>query len=88
MGAVAPCGSATSKPELRDDDVLVRIHAAAVNPLDAKIHDEQFKLNLPYRLPPIVGNDVAFAFQATEEALASVEAGRAKGEVVVRMERT
>src|SRR5437764_9622412 len=39
------------KLELRDDDVLVEIHAASVNPLDSKIRDGDFKLILPYRLP-------------------------------------
>jgi len=37
-------------PELRDDDVLVQIHAASVNPLDFKIRDGKLKLILPYRL--------------------------------------
>ena len=46
-------------PKLRDDDVLVQIHAAGVNPLDSKIRDGEFKLILPYRLPLILGNDVA-----------------------------
>jgi NADPH:quinone reductase-like Zn-dependent oxidoreductase len=46
-------------PELRDDDVLVEIHAAGVNPIDAKIRDGEFKLILPYRLPLILGNDFA-----------------------------
>src|SRR5712691_537256 len=46
-------------PELREDDVLVRVHAAGVNPLDSKIRDGEFKLILPYRLPLILGNDVA-----------------------------
>jgi NADPH:quinone reductase-like Zn-dependent oxidoreductase len=46
-------------PELRDRDVLVRIDAAGVNPLDSKIRDGEFKLILPYRLPLILGNDVA-----------------------------
>lgn len=46
-------------PELRDDDILVRVHAAGVNPLDSKIRDGEFKLILPYRLPLILGNDVA-----------------------------
>jgi NADPH:quinone reductase-like Zn-dependent oxidoreductase len=46
-------------PELRDDDVLVEVHAAGVNPLDSKIRDGAFKLILPYRLPLILGNDVA-----------------------------
>jgi NADPH:quinone reductase-like Zn-dependent oxidoreductase len=47
------------EPEVRDHDVLVAIHAAALNPLDAKIRDGEFKLILPYRLPLILGNDVA-----------------------------
>ena len=46
-------------PELRDDDVLVEIHAASVNPLDFKIRDGKLKLILPYRLPFILGNDLA-----------------------------
>ncbi|MGT2471550.1 NADP-dependent oxidoreductase [Paraburkholderia terrae] len=46
-------------PELREDDVLVQIHAAGVNPLDSKIRDGEFKLILPYRLPLILGNDLA-----------------------------
>ena len=46
-------------PELRENDVMVEIHAASVNPLDAKIRDGEFKLILPYRLPLILGNDVA-----------------------------
>jgi NADPH:quinone reductase-like Zn-dependent oxidoreductase len=47
------------EPELGENDVLVEIHAAGVNLLDAKIRDGEFKLILPYRLPLILGNDVA-----------------------------
>ena len=46
-------------PELREDEVLVRVHAAGVNLLDSKIRDGEFKLILPYRLPLILGHDVA-----------------------------
>ncbi len=46
-------------PELRDNDVMVEIHAASVNVLDNKIREGEFKLILPYRLPLILGNDVA-----------------------------
>jgi len=46
-------------PEPREDDVLIQIHAAGVNPLDSKIRDGEFKLILPYRLPLILGNDLA-----------------------------
>jgi NADPH:quinone reductase-like Zn-dependent oxidoreductase len=46
-------------PELRENDVLVQIHAASVNPLDLKIRDGKLKLILPYHLPLILGNDLA-----------------------------
>jgi NADPH:quinone reductase-like Zn-dependent oxidoreductase len=46
-------------PEVRENDVLVQVHAAAVNLLDSKIRNGEFKLILPYRLPLILGNDVA-----------------------------
>ena len=46
-------------PELRDDDVMVQIHAAGVNVLDSKIRSGAFKLLLPYRFPLVLGNDVA-----------------------------
>jgi NADPH:quinone reductase-like Zn-dependent oxidoreductase len=46
-------------PEVGEDDVLIRIHAAGVNPLDSKIRDGEFKLILPYRLPLILGNELA-----------------------------
>ena len=47
------------EPALRDNDVMVEIHAAGVNILDSKIRDGEFKLILPYRLPLVLGNDVA-----------------------------
>lgn len=48
-----------TEPELRENDVMVQIHAAGVNILDSKIRNGEFKLILPYRLPLILGNDVA-----------------------------
>ena len=47
------------EPVLRDDEVLIQVHAAGVNPLDSKIRDGAFKLILPYRLPTVLGHDVA-----------------------------
>ena len=48
-------------PELepREDDVLVRVHAAGLNLLDFKIRNGEFKRILRYRLPLILGHDVA-----------------------------
>lgn len=47
------------EPELRDGEVLVKIHAAGVNLLDAKLRDGEFKPVLPYKLPLILGHDLA-----------------------------
>jgi alcohol dehydrogenase len=47
------------EPALLDGDVLVQIHAAGVNLLDAKIRNGDFKRILPHRLPLILGHDVA-----------------------------
>jgi NADPH:quinone reductase-like Zn-dependent oxidoreductase len=47
------------EPELWNDDVLIEVHAAGVNLLDSKIRDGEFKLVLPYRLPLVLGNDLA-----------------------------
>lgn len=46
-------------PELREDEVLVQVHAAGVNLLDAKLRNGEFKLLLPYRPPFVLGHDVA-----------------------------
>lgn len=47
------------KPLLGDDDVLIEVHAAGVNLLDLKIKSGEFKLILPYRMPLVLGHDVA-----------------------------
>lgn len=47
------------EPEVKDNDVLVEVHAAGVNLLDSKIKTGEFKLILPYKLPLILGHDVA-----------------------------
>ncbi|MCD7040059.1 MULTISPECIES: NADP-dependent oxidoreductase [Pseudomonas fluorescens group] len=51
--------SEVPEPALGQNDVLVEIHAASINPLDSKIRDGEFKMILPYRLPLIMGNDLA-----------------------------
>lgn len=48
-----------SDPRVGDDDVLVQIHAASVNPLDLKTRDGDFQAILPYRVPFVLGNDLA-----------------------------
>ncbi|OQD57724.1 NADPH:quinone oxidoreductase [Streptomyces phaeoluteigriseus] len=46
-------------PQVGAEDVLVEIHAAGVNPLDVRIRNGDFKAFLPYRLPLVLGNDLA-----------------------------
>jgi NADPH:quinone reductase-like Zn-dependent oxidoreductase len=47
------------EPIFGQDDVLVEIHAAGLNPLDSKIRDGAFKALIPYRPPFILGHDLA-----------------------------
>jgi len=47
------------EPTVGGHDVLVDIHAAGVNLLDARIRDGVFKLFLPYKAPFILGHDIA-----------------------------
>jgi len=73
-------------PDLREDDVLVRVQSAGVNLLDSKIRSGEFKRILPYRLPLILGHDVAGAvvrvgarvrrFQTGDEVYARPADGR------------
>ena len=62
-------------PELRDDEVLVEVHAAGVNLLDSKIRGGEFKLILPYRLPLILGHDVAGVVVKTGSRVRSFKVG-------------
>ena len=47
------------EPVVGENDVLVRVQAAGLNQLDEKIRIGEFKAILPYRLPIILGHDVA-----------------------------
>ncbi|MGW9265650.1 NADP-dependent oxidoreductase, partial [Gordonia terrae] len=46
-------------PPVGPRDVLVKVAAASVNPLDSLVRSGQFKLLLRYRFPLILGHDVA-----------------------------
>jgi alcohol dehydrogenase len=47
------------EPAVGERDVLVRIHAASVNPVDFKIREGKLKPVLRYRLPFVLGSDLA-----------------------------
>ena len=49
----------TAKPEIQADEVLVRIKAAGVNPLDNKITRGGVKMLVPHKLPLTMGHEFA-----------------------------
>ena len=48
-----------SQPVAKENEVLIQIHSASINQLDAKLKSGEFKLLLPYKFPLILGHDVA-----------------------------
>lgn len=46
-------------PVMGPMDLLVRVHAASVNPLDVKTRDGAMKTLLKYRFPLVLGNDLS-----------------------------
>jgi NADPH:quinone reductase-like Zn-dependent oxidoreductase len=66
-----------AQPDVGDDDVLVQIHAASINPLDLKIRNGELKPLLPYTLPIVLGNDLAGVVVKTGPRVRGFTAGDA-----------
>src|SRR5947209_3554993 len=62
-------------PVLRDDDVMVEIKAASVNPLDIKIRNSEVKFIVRYAFPLILGHDLAGVVCATGKNVTRFAAG-------------
>jgi NADPH:quinone reductase-like Zn-dependent oxidoreductase len=65
------------RPEPRAGQVLVRVRAAGVNPIDWKIRRGRLRLRRPARLPLILGFDIAGEVAATGPEVADLEPGEA-----------
>src|SRR2546430_11889475 len=65
------------RPEPGPGDLLVRVRAASINPLDYKIRDGGVKVLLPYSFPLILGNDLAGDVEAVGPGVTKFKAGDA-----------
>jgi NADPH:quinone reductase-like Zn-dependent oxidoreductase len=63
------------QPEVGDDDVLVKVSAAGINPLDKMVRDGEFKRLLKYRTPFVLGHDVAGVVTRVGSAVRDFEVG-------------
>src|SRR5687767_1857539 len=69
------------EPEVGDGDVLVKVGAAGVNPLDKMVRDGEFKRLLKYRTPFVLGHDAAGVVTRVGAAVRDFQVG---GEVYAR----
>ena len=63
------------QPQPGAHDVLVKIHAASVNPVDFKVREGKLKPVLPYRLPFVLGCDLAGEIVQVGSAVRAFKAG-------------
>src|SRR5438270_10872234 len=53
------CAAEVPEPKVGASDVLVRVSAASINPLDKMVRDGEFKTLLKYKPPFVIGHDLA-----------------------------
>ena len=66
-----------ARPEPRAGEVLIRVHAAGVNPLDWKVRDGHVKAWLEHQLPLIPGWDVSGVVEAAAPDVGAFKVGDA-----------
>lgn len=63
------------RPEPGDDDVLIRVRAASVNPVDYKIRSGTYPVVKQDQLPKVLGRDVAGEIERCGRAVRNLKAG-------------
>ena len=66
-----------AKPELKDDSVIVEVHAASVNPIDNILHAGYMKDFIPLTFPHVMGYDVAGKVVQVGKDVQSIKVGDA-----------
>lgn len=64
------------RPDPQPGQVLVRVHAAGVNPIDWKIREGYLKQLFDYSLPLILGTDVAGVVEAVGAGVTTLQVGQ------------
>ena len=67
----------TACPQAAAGEVLIRVHAAGVNPLDWKVRDGHLKARMQHRLPLIPGWDVSGVVEALGPGVTAFKIGDA-----------
>jgi NADPH:quinone reductase-like Zn-dependent oxidoreductase len=62
-------------PTIGPSDVLVRVRAASINPLDKLVRNGEFKLLLKYKMPFVLGHDLAGVVTQTGSEVHHYKAG-------------
>ena len=62
-------------PQPNADQVLIRIHAASLNPFDSKLRSGMFRDSIPLNFPYTVGGDVAGVIEALGVNVSSLQVG-------------
>ncbi len=63
------------EPAVGDRDVLVRVYATSINPLDKMVRNGEFKQLLKYKTPFVLGHDVAGVVTKVGPAVRGVQVG-------------
>jgi NADPH:quinone reductase-like Zn-dependent oxidoreductase len=64
-------------PDIGHDEILVKVHATSVNPLDIKLAAGEFRPILPYRVPFILGHDLAGVVEQVGASVSRFKTGDA-----------
>jgi NADPH:quinone reductase-like Zn-dependent oxidoreductase len=64
-----------AEPEVGERDVLVKVSAAGINPLDMMVRNGEFKRLLRYRTPFVLGHDVAGVVTGVGSAVRDLQVG-------------
>lgn len=76
-GLKSLCFDNIPRPTIGADEILVQVHAVGLNPIDTLIPKGMFKPVLKFRLPAVMGSDLAGVVVETGSAVTRFKAGDA-----------